>query len=909
MKEAWRPGRGPDGLETSPTDMDEVRTMGKDPLWDRWDEVDPLLERALELSPAARSAFLVEACAGDPDLRVLLERLLELSAQAGGGPLAPGRHLLRDAIQTEHAAGSSSRDALLGSVLGAWRVTRVLGEGGMGTVFLGEREDGLFERQVAIKTLRLAMDAPGVVQRFELERKILASLTHPSVAQMTDGGVTEDGRPYLVMEYVDGRPIDQFADENELGIEDRIWLILAVAEAVDFAHRHMVVHRDLKPSNILVTAEGDVKLLDFGVAKLLESPEAGHPAAGSRQGGPETRPEARFITPEYAAPEQIRAERVTTATDVHAIGVLLFELLTGRRPFVATPGSPFDVQRAVLEDPALPASRAVTRGSEAHTIDGRSPEDVARLRRTTPPHLQRTLSGDLDAILSKALRKRPEDRYGSIEELRADLRRYLTGFPVHAREGLRAYRARKFVRRHWLPVGAATTVGVLLITFSLVLARANRDTRLQRDLARTEAENAQLVVDFLADVFRGSNPTDAPSDTLTAAQLVTWGVERIDTEFTDRPAIQSELLLVMANARANVGHPDEARALAERSVDLRRQVFGPESEEVAKALLSASQLYRVGRAFDDAIRASGEALRIRESQLSDGHPQIGDALAEYGQALFGAQFTDSAGVILERTLAIRQESPDDVNLLTSALLALAPVRRAQGRLTEAEALYTEGIPRYRDSPGMDVGDLGLHLNNLAYLHRVRGDYDRAATLYQEALELWSDVYGPGHTNSLMIGSNLASVLHLGGRLDEAAEVLERRVATAETQWPDGHWRVASVTQGLGDLLLRTHEYERAEPVLRTAAEAFSDQLGPLHDWTSFSYARLALVDLLTGDGVAGRVFLDRLHAYLQTNRDEGGGVLATDQRTQLERLVIVLEAVGPPAELERFRALLPEGAP
>ena len=875
--------------------------MTNDPLWDRWDEVDPLLARALELPEPARSAFVEEACGDDRDLKTLLERLLALSSEERAETLAPGEHLLREAFELGREGDPGAPDPLIGARLGAYRVTGVLGEGGLGTVYLGEREDGLFERRVAIKTLRLALDTPGVVERFELERQILASLTHPAVAQMTDGGVTPDGRPYLVMEYVDGREIDRYADEQQLGIEDRIWLVLAVGEAVDYAHRHMVVHRDLKPSNILVTEDGSVKLLDFGVAKLLQPAGAGGSGTSAL-----TRPEARFITPEYAAPEQIRAEQITTATDVHALGVLLFELLTGRRPFVAKQGSPFDVQRAVLEDAALSPSRAVTTGSVATTIGGRSAEDVARLRGTTVPHLRRVLSGDLAAILDKALRKRPEDRYGSVEELRADLRRYLTGFPVRAREGLRTYRAVKFVRRHWLPVSAAATFAVLLTGFSVALARTNREVGIQRDLARTEAENAGRVVDFLAAVLRGRDPTDAPSDTLSALQLVAWGVERVDAEFSDRPAVQAELLMVLANAMNNMGRFDESRELAARSVELRREVPGGE-RDLADALHRMAALHRVERSYYEARDASAESLRIRRSLGETSGPEMAEALVEYGDALSGLQEIDSAAAAIEEALQIRRENPDDEAGLTTTLLRLAPIRRAQGRLDEAEALYVQGIPRYRELPSAKGGDLSAHLNNLAYLRRLRGDFQGADSLYREGLAVSSEVYGAGHPNTLLVSANLAAALHDGGRADEVPEILRARITAAEAQWPDGHWRVAGTKQALGDHLLRIGAFEQSEPHLRAAAAEFEEALGPLHAWTSFSYARLAVLDLLQDDGSSGRPFLDRLHGWVDSLTTEAGGVVSLDHRNLINRFLTVLRDTGPESELARFEALLADG--
>ena len=454
-------------------------------------EADVLFDQALDLPPEERSAFLNAACDGDAVLRQTVETLLfhaEADEVRAGFPegFLEKKPLGLDGLLRQVAEGLEEEleDPLKGQRIGPYRITDEVGRGGMGVVYRAERIEGPFSQQVAIKVLPRGRDTAALLRRFEQEQRVLALLDHPHIARLLDGGLTEGGRPYFVMEYVDGEPLDAYCDRHRLSIGKRLRLFLAVCEAVQYAHQNLVVHRDLKPSNILVAApteEGgqpalasrglQVKLLDFGIAKLLSGEGASGP------GEILTRTGERLLTPEYAAPEQIRGEAVTTATDVYGLGVLLYELLTGQRPCHTTGRSRYEVEQAVCKTEPTRPSVAVTRPvveTGAATHGEPSPEAVGRARRLRVDQLQRTLRGDLDAICLKALRKEPEARYASVEALADDLRRYATGLPVQARRGSVGYRARKFVRRHRWGVAAAAVFVLLLAGYALTITDAGR---------------------------------------------------------------------------------------------------------------------------------------------------------------------------------------------------------------------------------------------------------------------------------------------------------------------------------------------------------------------------------------------------------------------------------------------------
>jgi tetratricopeptide (TPR) repeat protein len=843
-------------------------------LRDRWNDVDRLFGEALALAEGERHPFLERACGGDTLLLDTVSRLLASSDRAARELDGPGTGLLRAAFGTPTA----SEDSLSpGTPIDRYRLLREIGRGGMATVYEAERADGTFDGRVALKILR-GIDSDDLSGRLVAERQILSSLAHPHIARLLDGGTSADGRPFLVMELVAGSRIITFASERHLDVRGRIELFLQVVDAVQYAHQHLVVHRDIKPSNVLVDERGTVRLLDFGIAKLLDA----DPADGAL-----TRPATRWMTPQYASPEQILGRPVTTATDVHGLGALLYELLCGQRPFGDDGRSGFELERAICEDvPELPSAVA---------------------RKTAPEKLARTLSGDLDAIVARCLRKVPRDRYGSAQELHDDLRRYLTGFPVRAREGHGSYRVRKFLTRHRGAVTAAALVAMVLVGSGAVLVRLQAETAAQRDLAtaaagraRTEAENAQLVIDFLADVFRGRDPSQAPGDTITARELLSWGVERVGTEFADRPAVQGELLMVLGEASVNLGLIDDGVELGERSVELARRTFGDRGLETAEALSRLGTIRRTEGNMVAAASLYSEAVSIR-TDLDPLDPDLSGPLTGLGLALTRLRQRDSAVVLLRRAVALEAGRHGGVPS-PEPMLHLALTLRNAGQLDEARRLYEEAIPAYRAQPDHDAGDLAAFLNNLGYLRRVDGDFAGAIDAYEEALGILVGLFGRGHPSTVTVADNLASVLNTEGRDGEALSVLRETLEASEAAYPDGHWRLAAARGNVGDALLRQGRIDEAIPFLEDRATYYEREFGPSHDWTSFAYARIAVVRLLRGDTARGRAFLDRLHDYLATQGLNPG------VDNLLVQFVGLLADTGPAGEYERFRALHPDSA-
>ena len=851
---------------------------------ERWREVDELFAQALEHPRELRESFLAEACGSDEALFDTVSSLVEASESAELEFEAPAEALLRHAFGGPPDDRTGATTLSPGDTIGRYRLIRAIGHGGMATVFEAERIHGSYEQRVAVKLLRSGVDGAEVARRFQVETQILSRLVHPNIARLLDAGTTNDGQPYLVMELVDGEPITDWADRHRLNVDARLDLFAQVADAVGFAHTHLIVHRDLKPSNVLVGDDGQVKLLDFGIAKLLE-PDGPAPI--------ETRPTTRWMTPGYASPEQILGRAVTTATDVHGLGLLLYELLAGRRPFGDGTLLGFDLDLAICEQPPTRLSAAVS-----------ASPGIADARATAPDRLRRRLAGDLDAIVAKSLRKAPEERYASVRGMAKDIERHRTGFPVEAREGLRAYGARKFVSRHRVGVITTAAIATILIGSSLTLWRQQLATAEARDQAATQAENAGLVIDFLADVFRGRNPEQGPTDTLTARELLAWGSERVDTEFADRPALRAALLDVLGNAYKNVGLVDEAVTHHARSVDVSRSVYGNRSSEVANRLIALSSAHRINRDFALAVPAAEEALAIRRATAPAGDTSIASALVELARARIGHNEPDSAESLLREAIGIfRAHAGRDDRRHASALTDLAQVRRMQGEPEHAARLYEEAIPLLRASGDPDYS---TQLNNHAYLLRTLGDYPRAETLYREALDITTRLHGQGHPRASNVRNNLASVLHEQGKSEEVVAVLREGVAAASVQWPEGHWRVGAQHAALGRALLRYRRFDDAFVHLRQAHEIYGRLLGASHLWTYYLEATLAAGYIASGQPGQSRQYLDAFYRHRVDDRRAIADPAAEQAFLNLlQPFVYVLRDLELDAEAERFGALIP----
>jgi len=820
--------------------------------------VSALLDDALAQPPDTRAGWLAELDARDPESGAHVRALLASLAAAQSERLLEGKD-----FAAGFAAALGANETLTGRQIGPYRVLRPIGRGGMGTVWLAERADGLFERKVALKLVHLALIGSVLVERFARERAILAGLEHPHIARLIDAGVTPEGQPYLALEYVEGTPLTLYCDAHRLDLDARIRLFEQVLTAVQYAHANLVIHRDLKPSNILVTETGDVRLLDFGIAKLLT-------VEGEARETELTRMSGRAFTPEYASPEQITGAPITTASDVYALGVVFYELLCGHRPYALKRESLGALEEAIVaSEPSNPSATDVS-------------DVIAAARATTPKALHRALGGDLDTIALKALRKRPADRYGAPHEMLQDLERYRRGEPVLARPDSTTYRLRKFVVRNKLAVGAATATTLAL---GVGLAGALWEAGVAREQARvaqSEAARATAVQDFLLNLFRANSvaqPDPAKARETTARELLDLGGRGVDESLKSAPDARSSVLATLADMYHQLGMFPEAARQHQREAAAAREAYGPRDPRVADALIKYADDIANLPERDAQLPALEEAKRILDAAPDDGSEARGRLLLNLAQANSYndvGRMRDYAG---QAVTFFREHFPGSENL-SIALAYTAGARMRTGDAEGAEAAYEQAIAAV-PSEGDDSAWRVYPLVGLAEAQEALGKIEAAEQSYRTALDIARSHFGEYHPETLLTLGKLGAFLELSGRRQEGERLMT--AAFAGIGKGEGGYTppfVVAVLSGLrGRVLFTMGRLEDAAPLVAVDAD---DARANFPGTVPLANALLNLVMLDTSHG-----HYDRAAAYadeaLRIVATTGGGAFALRNRLLLEQ--------------------------
>ncbi|TVS14087.1 MAG: serine/threonine protein kinase [Wenzhouxiangella sp.] len=715
---------------------------------DRWQRIGELFARLIAVDdPSRRRDLLEKLCADDATLRPELEPLLNAHERA--------TTFLENSVQAEAEAvlADRFRERMIGRRLGPWTIEAALSEGGMGSVFRVRRDGDGFTQVGALKLIRSGLASEQLIRRFEHERRLLARLQHPNIARLVDGGATEDNLPWLVMELVEGQSIDRWCDAHKLSVDARLALFDQVCRAVHFAHQNLVIHRDLKPGNILVGASGEVKLLDFGIAKLLED-----------SGDSElTLTQQRLLTPASASPEQFLGRPVTTASDVYALGLLLYRLLCGQPAYdVDTATAPADAQRLICRDMPTRPSLAVR---DAHRL-----RTVATARDTGPERLRRQLRGDLDTIVLKALRKEPERRYGSVEELAEDLRRYRAGLPVRARPDSLRYRAGKFVGRHW--IGLAATAGAFL-----ALAIGLGAALWQTEQARAERDRVLRINQFLQTILVEADPYEAGAEA-TVRDVLRKAGEMVGERFGDQPDLEAPLRHTIGYTQLSLMALDESQANLERADELNRRLFGTDDDRTL-----ITQAYLAWIDYRRGHHAEAEAgYRSVLERLNDTHDFATRATIhnDFGIILGELERWEEALAQQQLALELWLEHDPDRREVGIAYNNIAYNLHGLERLEEARAWYERSLERQRrEAPdGMSV-DLAFNLNNFGVLLRDLGQVEAALPYYRESLSMRQATLGPDHAFTGFGHLNLGRLLLDLDQADEALGELEAAVRISE----------------------------------------------------------------------------------------------------------------------------------
>lgn len=772
----------------------------------RWAQVCAILDALLDAPIEQRARILAEHCGEDSTLRAEVQSLLDAEALADARLESPIPFWAESLLEDEYPQLQPGQTA--GALVGAWRLIEELGRGGMGTVWLAERTGGDFQQRAALKLLKRGIDSDAILERFAAERRILARLAHHNIAHFIDGGVTDDGLPYFAMELVSGEPITRWCDANRQSVPERLRLFLSVVDAVQHAHRQLVVHRDLKPSNILVTASGEAKLLDFGIAKLLAAEEDRAELATL------TRLGFRLLTPEYAAPEQLRGEAVTTATDVYALGVLLYELLSGHRPTTDA------------------ASRLPPRPSTRVSEDAASHAGMANTER-----LRRVLRGDLDTIVLRALHPQPERRYGSAEALGADLRRYLDGRPVLARPDSAWYRARKFVARNRIATAAAALIVLSLTAGLLATMWQAREARLRAQEAERQTRRAEQVKFFLTRIFEAGSPQEWRGKEPTARDLLDAGATRVDEELSSEPELHAEMLSIIGALYVDQGQLDHAETLLRRALEERRRLHGEDNADYADALAKWSALLYAKGDWPGASQTAAHALAIFRRKLGD-HPRTAQALDALATARLATGDAEGAIALRREALAINRRTRGNASAeVASDLRGLGELLLERERYAEAEPVFAEALEINRRLYGDQSVRYANVLFTQARLAYLQGMTERAADVYRRTADIYRRAGDAEHLQRALHDHGIA--LCRLGHFEKAENDLRESVnLVKQSQAATSQW-IGVRLFGLGGCLIEAGRPIEAEPYLREGLVLLERDLGVDHNWTVFALRALA----------------------------------------------------------------------
>ncbi|MDY0067329.1 MAG: protein kinase [Steroidobacteraceae bacterium] len=843
--------------------------------------------------------------------------------------LARNRPLTRTLGTSLRAESFPEGRELIGRVIANYRLVEVLGRGGSGAVYLAERADQQFSGKAAVKVIdRTALFDLGL--RFRAERQILATLNHPNIARLLDAGETEDGQPYLVMEYVEGQSLDRYCDERRLDLTQRLRLFIEICAAVQYAHQNLIIHRDIKPANVLITADGAPKLLDFGIAKLL------HTGVDLGRTAELTRMNDRVLTPEYASPEQITGGAITTASDVYSLGVVLYRLLTGLRPYdLPDSSNQLELERAICVIDAPRPSAAVHRAMHAP----RSPAapdfaENAALRRLTPEKLRRRLIGDLDAIVMRALRKEPEHRYSSVERLVADIRAHLSNEPVQARQGNWIYFTQRFVRRHTVAVAASAGFLVFLAGVAIVMSIQRQNIAAALEQAMHDRERAEKVSQFMLNIFSAADPFTNFGREPTARILLDQAARDIQNDLTQQPDVRARLLEAIGRSYRRMGQPDRAVVYLQEALEIKRKdtheaagvasivtelaialreegridesdryfseaqaisarLQEDRSEAHAELLVDLARLEKVRGHTPQALEYAAQALELMRALKGPSEPAIGAILAEMANIMVWADDLAGAERAAREAVEIYQSVPDHHPDRVMADYVLGDILFYRGRIDDAAVLFERALAAQRRLYGSVNNTVADTLASLAQVRIAQNKFTDASELISEALEAHRASQSTAYLKIGYLQTMLATLWMKKSRFAEAEQLLRDTLDLYAQHVPPDHQYVASSEHYLGEAYLAQRKFAAASEVLGAAAQRWTRAGAPA--WRS---ARSASA---LGEALYELGRMEEAEQHLVSSYRELRAEVAADsesKRVARERITRFYEATGERGKLE-----------
>lgn len=771
---------------------------------EKWCKIEDLFEKASNLSPDERISYLKNECGNDSEIFDEVVSLLE--ADDNIHPVLNKK--ASDLINIEHKLN------FVGQQIGSYKIVEEIASGGMGTVFLAERSDGVFEQKVALKIIKPGLSTISIIRRFQNERQILANLQHPNIARLFDGGVTDDRRPFFTMEYVEGIPIDEYCDENKLNINERLDLFKKVCETIQYAHNNLVIHRDLKPSNILIQKNGEIKLLDFGIAKVLsaESENEDLPTI--------TQTEIHLMTPEYSSPEQIRNSKISVSTDIYSLGLVLYKLLSGKSAHDFQSRTFNEFEKVICDQQIIKPSTIINNSiSESKVFEN---------RKVQPEKLRKILNGDLDNICLMALRKEPERRYASVEMFAFDIQRYLDDLPILARKESITYSARKFIIRHKTAVIA--NIALFFIINGLILFYTIQ-LKEQRDKANLEAKKAEQVASFLQDLFLVSDPNESLGKTITARELLDKGASKLKISLDEEVEVKSQLLNTIGKVYTNLGLYNSAEEIF---LILRENKDLPlvDKSTYVETLINLAIVYRFEGKYDSAGVMLKNIRNNRDNYFENNSPLLAKLYNNLGGYYYEtAQFDSSDYYYKKAVLLIRNSYGSRSIELADVMYNLGVLEFDSGNLSKSDSLYRKSLELYTELRGELDAKTATAQNELASVLRYTGKFDEAEVLYNKALETRIKIFGDNHPDVAHTLNHLSRLYYNQEQYEKAEPLVRKSLEIRENLYDSTHPEISASKSSLAGTLMGLNKYEEAEKYYRSAYEASLKKFGKTHHYT------------------------------------------------------------------------------
>ncbi|MEL7833406.1 serine/threonine-protein kinase [Fodinibius sp. Rm-B-1B1-1] len=744
-----------------------------------WEKIETIIDQVLDLPREEQQRFVEKQCSDDPELMGRVTQLLKSIFDSEGWleELKEHKYYPGEDVADDIKALTGSNNDLTGQQVGSYTIKKQIGKGGMGSVYLAERTDGEFDHRVAIKIIRQGHNTHKNILRFRREQQILAGLNHPGIGRLYDGGITDDGFPYIIMEYVDGIPIDEYCLQHNCSVDEKIELFKQVLEAVRYAHENLVIHRDLKPGNILVDGSGNIKILDFGISKLLEDEED----TSLTQTG------ARLLTPKYAAPEQIRQKHITTSCDLYALGMVFYKLLAGILPFDFAGCSGYKVEQTILhKQPPAPSKKVKN------------------------PNTENQLKGDLDAIVLKAIRKNPEERYRGITELLDDIRNYQENMPVNAQKGSTAYRISKFFKRHKTPIAVAVTF--LLLIFSIAFYYTNQIAK-ERDRAKFEAQKATEIQEFLVDIFRYNNPDakEYAGKDLTAQELLQAGLSNVENELQYHPETQIGIMISIGAAFRNLDELEDAEEAIKMALEKSKDHFGMDDMQTASIYTSLAKIKRDAGEYEKSDELINQAIEINETIADTALKKLANkySILAYNQAYKSKYHKSEELFNYTDSLYIAADASNSLGRYNS-LSNFAEVKVKLGEYEKALKYNKKALDFYRELYDGDHINIATALNKIGNIHQRLGNHEQADEYYRQSLDMKLQLLDEDNTSVAISYQDIAINLRIMGRYAEAEKFAQKDLEIMEEVYDEDHIKITPSLNIVGLVKRDLEEYEEAE---------------------------------------------------------------------------------------------------